>query len=307
MGSRPLMGGALLFLFSAALYMSVFLSILAPVPLIWANLSRGRSFALVVTALNAALVFAFSRWPGLAGYLVFSVVTGWGLAELARIRLGKRERSHQGVAKNLFWLLVSSALSVLLMALIAVGVWTKVAHVAPWAELNRGLDWVGQEMLKHAPPGSMDAADWAIQKDEWLRNFPSNLVIAVLLQCWVAMTLMLRLNPGRIRERLGIPASFQRLWRNPESLVWPTILAGFGSVGLTGVWADISWNLLKVFLALYGIQGLAILSGIFDLWKLRGFMRALSFFLVFTVMFPLLLALGFFDLWFDFRAKLRQS
>ncbi|MBU6375698.1 MAG: YybS family protein, partial [Bdellovibrionales bacterium] len=114
-------------------------------------------------------------------------------------------------------------------------------------------------------------------------------------------------NPSRIRERLAIPASFQRLWRNPEVLVWPTILSGFGALALSGLWADVSWNILKVFLALYGIQGLAILSGIFDLWKLRGFARALGFFLVFTLMLPMLLALGFFDLWFDFRTKLRQS
>ncbi|MBU6376270.1 MAG: YybS family protein, partial [Bdellovibrionales bacterium] len=201
LGSRRVLGGALLFLFSAALYLSIFLSILAPIPLIWAHLVRGRSFALMVTLINSAAVFVVSKWTGLAGYFIFSVATGWALAEFARVGVTRRNRSHQGIAKNLFWLLITTSVAVLSVILFAVALWSKIAHVAPWSELNQWLDWFGQEMLKHAPPGSMDAADWAVQKEEWLRNFPSNLIIAVFIQTWVALTLMLRINPSRIRER----------------------------------------------------------------------------------------------------------
>jgi hypothetical protein len=47
------------------------------------------------------------------------------------------------------------------------------------------------------------------------------------------------------------------------------------------------------------------LSFFFDLWNIRGFFRAAGYLVSVFVMMPLLLSLGFFDLWFDFRAKFR--
>jgi len=307
MGPRHLSGSVLAVLSSALLYLSFFLSILAPVPLLWVRLVRGRWAAMGATVLNGALVFALSGWPGLAGYFVFAVATAWGLAEISLVLASRSARRSVGVERRLFWLLSGSALGVAVALGGAVFAWARVAQISPWAELLRGLDWLGAQMIAQAPAGTMDAADWAVQRDQWIRNLPSSLAIAMLLQCWMAMTLIFRINPARIRERLGVSASFHRLWRNPEGLVWPTLAAGFGVLVLHGAAADAASNLLKVLLAFYGLQGLAILGGVFDLWRLRGFGRAAAFFLVFTLMLPLVLALGFFDLWFDFRAKFRQS
>jgi hypothetical protein len=306
MGPRHLSGGVLIVLSSALLYLTFFLSILAPIPLILVRLARGRLAALGATLLNMALVFVLSGWPGFIGYAVFTVATAWMVSEFAMLLSGRQRKSEEA-PRSLFQLLSGSALGVAFVLLAAVAIWARTAQISPWVELGKGIDWLGEQMIAQAPSGSMDAADWAIQKEEWLRNLPSSLSIALILQCWVAMTVMLRLNPGRIRERLAIPASFHRLWRNPEWLVWLPIASGFAALVFSGAAADAASNLLKVVLAFYGFQGLAILGGIFDLWKLRGLGRALAFFLVFTLMLPLVLALGFFDLWFDFRAKLRQS
>jgi hypothetical protein len=307
MGPRHLSGGVLLVLSSALLYLTFFLSVVAPLPLIFVRLARGRAAAAGATLLNMALVFVLSSWPGLVGYAIFTVVTSWLVSELAVFFSRSSKRKADEAPRALFLLLSSSALGLAVVLVAAVMTWAGVAQVSPWVELARGLDWLGEQMMAQSPAGTMDAADWALQKEEWLRNLPSSISIAILLQCWVAVTLMLRLNPARIRERLAIPSTFHRLWKNPEWLVWPTIVSGFGALVLSGAAADTAGNLLKILLAFYGLQGLAILSGIFDLWKLRGLIRALAFFLVFTVMLPLVLALGFFDLWFDFRAKLRQS
>jgi len=307
MGPRHLSGGVLLVLSSALLYLTFFLSVVAPLPLIFVRLARGRAAAAGATLLNMALVFVLSGWPGLIGYALFTVSTSWLISELAVLFSVRSKGKADQAPQVLFRLLSCTAVGLAVVLLVAVITWAVVAKVSPWAELARGLDWLGGQMMAQAPAGTMDAAEWALQKEEWMRNLPSSASIAMLLQCWVALTLMLRLNPARIRERLAIPSTFHRLWKNPEWLVWPTIVSGFGALVLSGPAADASGNLLKVLLAFYGLQGLAILSGVFDLWKLRGLVRALAFFLVFTVMLPLVLALGFFDLWFDFRAKLRQS
>jgi hypothetical protein len=59
-------------------------------------------------------------------------------------------------------------------------------------------------------------------------------------------------------------------------------------------------------MAVYAIQGLSILSFFFDVWNVRGVFRVLAFLAAIFIMMPLLLSLGFFDLWFDFRSKFRQ-
>jgi hypothetical protein len=294
-----------LFFTSAALYLSFFLSVLAPVPLIWAHLFRGRRLAFLATLCNVTMVFLLAGWPGLAGYAVFAVSCAWASAEFARSEVFLRVPQAPSVI--LFRFLIKTSLVILVSGAIATGLWAMIARVSPWAELQRGLDWLGQQMLAQTPTGTLDAADWALQKEEWLRNFPSTLVIAVMIQAWVACSLLLRLNPSRIRDRMGIPFGFSRLWRNPEALVWPAIISGFGALILKGIPADFCWNLLKIFAALYAFQGLAILQSVLDLWGMRGPLRGLSVVFALLVMLPLVISLGFFDLWFDFRAKLRQS
>jgi uncharacterized protein YybS (DUF2232 family) len=87
----------------------------------------------------------------------------------------------------------------------------------------------------------------------------------------------------------------------------PTLLAGalygFGR----GTWEIVGWNALQVCLFVYLVQGLSILVFMLDLWNVRGFLRSLAFMTAVWLMFPLLLAIGYFDLWFDFRGKLRQA
>lgn len=291
------------FVLSASFYVSVFLAILAPLPMVWLNLALGRRWALIATLTNGAVVWLALGPGGLAGYAVFSLGAAWIMPEAARVLSGRRK----GAQSRLFGVLWSGVLSLLVVGLIGFLAWCASDHVSPAAQLQRAFAWLGEELSKQAPPGQWDPADWADQKEEWLRNLPSSVGLAALLQSWVVLTLMIRLNPGRIRERIGVPVGYLRGWRTPEPFVWPTIAAGFAWVVLPGWASDLGWNILKFCLGVYALQGLAILSCLFDFWRLRGFARGLGFFLVLSVMLPLLLGLGFFDLWFDFRSKLRHS
>ena len=47
--------------------------------------------------------------------------------------------------------------------------------------------------------------------------------------------------------------------------------------------------------------------GLDEAGKVRGAFRGVVYLLAVFFMMPLLLSLGFFDLWFDFRGKFRQS
>lgn len=291
------------FALSASFYLSLFLSILAPVPIVWVNLTQGRGWAFLATLCNGGLVWLAAGPGGLAGYLVFSLSTAWLMPEVARLMAGRRK----GAQGRLFGVLWAGVIAVILGGVFGLlySAWSD--HVSPAAQVQRAMTWLGEQMSQQTPPGQWDPAEWAEHKEQWLRNLPSSLAIAALIQSWVILTLLMRLNPGKIRERLGVPAGYLRGWRTPEYWVWPTLVSGFGWIVFTGGVSDFCWNFLKFSMAIYALQGLAILGCVFDIWGLRGFVRGLGFFLVLSVMLPLLLALGFFDLWFDFRSKLRQS
>jgi hypothetical protein len=106
---------------------------------------------------------------------------------------------------------------------------------------------------------------------------------------------------------MGLDAAFRKNWKAPEWLLWPTILTGLFLLVDVGRISDISLNLFRLLMAVYAIQGLSILSFFFDQWKLRGVLRTAGFLVSVFLMLPLLLSLGFFDLWFDFRSKFRQQ
>jgi hypothetical protein len=122
------------------------------------------------------------------------------------------------------------------------------------------------------------------------------------------------MNPNHLKESLGLDLAFLRKWKAPAFLVWPTIATGFFILFEVSVVSDIAFNIFQFLMAIYIIQGLSVLSYLFDLWGIqvssrlmRFFLSLFLFFLSLFLMLPLVLSLGFFDLWFDFRGKFRQS
>jgi hypothetical protein len=115
----------------------------------------------------------------------------------------------------------------------------------------------------------------------------------------------------RSKEEGGISLEGLRAWKAPEWLVWPTIAAGFILVFQSGggpdPLGDIALNLFKFLMAIYAIQGLCVMSSLMQTWNIRAGLRTGIMAFAVLLMLPLVLSLGFFDLWFDFRSKFRQS
>ena len=100
-----------------------------------------------------------------------------------------------------------------------------------------------------------------------------------------------------------------REWKAPEQLVWALIACGFILFipGLSSI-RNIAVNLLLVIGAFYFAQGLAVIGFFFAKNKVPRFLRGLTYVLiVFQQIFTLLVVgLGLFDLWGDFR-RLRKD
>jgi len=92
-------------------------------------------------------------------------------------------------------------------------------------------------------------------------------------------------------------------WSVPEFLVWPLIAAGFAVAFASGVPRLLGLNLLVVFLPIYFLQGLAVVTFFFQKKQVSPMLRALGYTLIaFLNPMPMIVtAIGVFDMWADFR------
>jgi len=287
---------AIPFAMSAFFFLSGFFAIFSPLPLILMNLRWGRKWALLGTLTNAALVAVAGGLFSLGLYGVFILSLSWALAEALR-RVRKIE-----IAGLWGWLsIVAAAL------LLALG-YAQFRSVNPWIEFQSHLSTLVQYLGQSMPSGNgMSGAELEEWKQNILVEFPSAVAIFSMVLVWASLVVVVRANPNGLRERLGLDPAFTRKWKAPEFLIWPTI-ASFSLVLVDfGVASDVGLNVFKFLMAIYAIQGLSILAFFLDAWGLRGPFRWAAYVISVFLMLPLLLSLGFFDLWFDFRAKFRQS
>lgn len=105
------------------------------------------------------------------------------------------------------------------------------------------------------------------------------------------------------RSRYRIPGIPFDQWKVPEVWIWGLIFSGAGVLFAKGSLATAALNLLVVMLALYFLQGLAIVKYFFRTRRVSAPLRTLGYILLATLNpLPVLVAgIGVFDLWIDFR------
>jgi uncharacterized protein YybS (DUF2232 family) len=134
-----------------------------------------------------------------------------------------------------------------------------------------------------------------------LRIMPAIVIVSVLLVVWGNLLLA---RPLLRSKNLFYPA-FGPLneWKAPERLVWVAILSGFLlMVPHTGL-KFLGINILIIMMMVYFFQGIAIVSFYFEKKRVPRLLRGILYALLVLQQFVLLvvIALGFFDLWVDFR------
>jgi uncharacterized protein YybS (DUF2232 family) len=96
-------------------------------------------------------------------------------------------------------------------------------------------------------------------------------------------------------------------WRIPDQLVWFVIASGslilipVENLKIAGL------NLISIFLFIYFFQGLSIIHFFFQKKNMPNFLRGVFYILIFAqlILSLMVIGLGFFDLWLDFR-KINQ-
>ncbi|MGK5089113.1 DUF2232 domain-containing protein [Bdellovibrionota bacterium FG-2] len=289
------------FVLSALFFLSAFFSLFAPLPILFVFFRSGRKWAWGVALVNASLVALLAGWVSFFLYIIFVLTLAMAMAEC----LSRKLSIEKAVGGSL--------LALLIVAVLAVGAYSGLHHVKPWVEIQHQasvlVELVTDSIMKG---GAGDSALLGVgDKEEWkaslLVEFPSALAVFSLILAWINLVALLRFNPGGLRESLGITPDFFKRWKAPEFLIWPTIVCGALLLLKLGWFSDVAINVFKFLMAIYALHGLSILSFLLDIWSVKGPLRALAVAVAVFLMMPLLLSLGFFDLWFDFRGKFRQS
>jgi uncharacterized protein YybS (DUF2232 family) len=305
------------FFLSAVLFLSAFLAVFSPLPIILLGLMGTsvqrsyvqRGWALLACVTNSAIVFFLGGEATFATYLVFAIAPALTLIEL----LARRKRL--GTVAGGAFLSIAASIGIVILF------YAQVHHMHPWGEVKAAVSQFMDYWVKAVSSGTsgnlgtggasnlpvQDPAELDEMKKTLMTELPSAVAVIAILVVWANLTIVLRLNPRNIRSRLGLRADFFQTWKTPDWMVWPTILAGATLLTDLGTVTDVGRNFFKVFMAIYAIQGLGILSFFMARWRMNKFFRTIGYLVAVLVAMPLLLSLGFFDLWFDFRKKFRQS
>lgn len=282
---------------SAFLFLSVLFALFAAVPLVLLHLKKGIRATGAALLSNTLILFLITDRVSATTFLIYVGPIALLLPVFLSVRRYSVERTF-GIVLSIIGILI---LGTGLIHWLATG-------QDPIDTLNAQIKLGMQQLetLKAIPPQTDEERTQRVAR--MLTELPSISLIFGLMLLWGTLLGLIRWRDPMIHSRLGVGAEFLKSWKAPEYLVWPVLGAGaFLLLGPEGSLSDVALSVFRFLLAIYGLQGLSILAFFFDYWKLHSMVRVVLYSLVILVMTPFLLGLGFFDLWFDFRAKFRQS
>ena len=141
----------------------------------------------------------------------------------------------------------------------------------------------------------------------FIHIFPSLVLIFSVLTIWINLLIGKNyLNRAGVKD----PA-FMSLasWKIPEKMIWIFITSGALLFIPESSINFFSFNVFLVVCFLYLLQGLAIVSFLFQIKNVPAFFRYFFYFLIAVqqiLMIPVI-AIGLFDMWFDFRKLLQKN
>ena len=285
----------------AALHLTVlgpFVGLFVPLPILFYRSKLGRSSGLLILISVSLIVISFVGLNslGTAVFLFELGLVGLILPEVFEMNLSVEKTV--GITAG----------GVLTMGALILALYTLVSTTSPWALAS---DYVEKSVkLALAMYREMDVSEEKIDMLSqsldgilyvMLRIIPGMMIVATLFVVW--SNLLLARFVLRSKE-LFCP-DFGRLnqWKAPEHLVWVAIASGvlllFGHPGIK----MLGINGLIVIMMIYFFQGIGIVSFYFEKKQFPKILRILLYGLI-AIQQPLLLvvvALGFFDIWIDFR------
>lgn len=274
----------------------LFPGLFAPLPGIYYYLKRGTVAGVAILLITVMTLCAMGEYSATILYLLQS-----GLISLLLPFFYSRNRSAAGAiayAVGINFLLI-------VVLTVAYALW---ANFDLQGTILQGIDTSINQAIKVYEKQGLKGEDLqmvsqGMQQAGALigRIFPSLLLVALGSLAALNMMLLFRIA-ARYLPDLPQPEDFQK-FRNPDSLVWVVIAAGFAMLLPYPEIDRVALNLLIVTGFIYFLQGLAVTLAFFQRIALPGLARIIFWlFLAFQPYMALAVAIiGIFDIWGNFR------
>ncbi len=281
------------FFLPALFFQSSLFAFISPLPLFIVTLKNRTWISLVALFTNASIVYAMERNASILPLPIWFWLS-IGITFPLFIRRLKR-------VPTAFLLSYSTAFLILIagIAILAQGQHVNITEYLR-SEINLGIDRM-LAIPEHPIKKWVEEQGRTNLIHNLMTELPSGIMIAFIFCYWINLLLAFQTLPGFLSR------AFWGAYRNPEWLVWPTILCALLYIYEEHALYYIGMNGLKVLLVFYGFQGLSIVTNFLNRRQIFGLIRAVIYGLLFFVMSPFVIALGFFDQWFDFRRKFGQT
>lgn len=252
------------------------------------------AFALFI---NAALVLALQ--PGVAGIVLYLSTVGVFCAAFPWLSTRPKWRLEYAGLATLALMFVFAAASLAVIASV------RGQTVVHWLKDEIAAS---VEIAKQVLPGAvLQTDDSGVDlQTKVLREIPSSFLVFSVLLIWANVTILIRYNVMKFRDRLSLPKDYLSRFKVPEWWVWPALVSGFLGFFVPGALGQLGQIGVTLSLLLYSMQGVSVFAFVLDRFKIGGFWRTLLVVAVVFLALPVVPAAGFFDLWFDFRSKLRH-
>ena len=292
--------GITLAIITVAVYMPIigfFGSLFLPLPILFYRSKLGRKIGSIVPAVAVAILFVLAGGLSIDVFFFMEMLLlGFLLSELFEMNLSIEKTVGYACGGVI---LTAGIVLVLYSNLSATGI-TRILsnYIAQNLEMSvalyRGMGASEDFIQKFS--ASLDQIQYGL-----IRIIPAMVTASFLLVTW---SNLLMARPILKRRGLFFPDFGPlNLWKSPERLVWVLIGSG-GLLILPGsVLKIVGLNCLLVLLMVYFFQGIAIVSFFFEK---KNFPRPLRIFLYSLIAFQqiillLIIGLGIFDMWLNFR------
>ncbi|MGD1153509.1 MAG: YybS family protein [Syntrophales bacterium] len=279
--------------------LGAFFFILTPLPIIYYYSKTGRIQGFAIFLISLFLVASVLTFSGSIANLPFLFITGF-----LGLFLSEIFRRNYSIEKTV----VYPVTAILMLWCSFIVLQSLSAGEEPWHLVE---DYIGrniQESIQFYAQLDIPAEQIDLLKDNFkqITNFLANIFPSLVL---VSASFIVWLNILAAREifqRTGMwYPDFGDLarWKAPEGLIWLLIAAGGMLLVPVSLARIVSLNLVIVCLFAYLLQGLSIISFLFKTKNVHRSFRILCYFLIFAQQYIILLlvAVGVFDLWVDFR------
>ncbi|TRZ47882.1 DUF2232 domain-containing protein [bacterium] len=279
--------------------LGAFFFILTPLPIIYYYSKTGRIQGFAIFLISLFLVASVLTFSDSIANLPFLFITGF-----LGLFLSEIFRRNYSIERTV----VYPVTAILMLWCSFIVLQSLSAGEEPWHLVE---DYIGrniQESIQFYAQLDIPADQIDLIKDNFkqITNFLANIFPSLVL---VSASFMVWLNILAAREifqRTGMwYPDFGDLsrWKAPEGLIWLLIAAGGILLVPVSLARIVSLNLVIVCMFAYLLQGLSIISFLFKTKNVHRSFRILCYFLIFAQQYLILLlvAVGVFDLWVDFR------